>query len=307
MVAPVLPLSVDTVPDAMIVVAMVILEVYLLTQILPRTGPPPTLTRMILGSSALLGSAGVLMAISAAAMQPDLSSYTIVLLAFNFMMMAPPGLWIIAVILYQDRRVDPAARRWPIAISAMATMAEVLMGLVFVVSDSGPTDLATVLAGTLTSAWYLWSMAAAMFALLAWVRLPRLELILLGGLATSAVAAPWAPLDLPLGAGLMAAVMTLTFSLTALELGRASHGRLAARSWPLARAVLVAFLGMMSGLLAIALLGSTTGPVFAFGMIMTGLMGAEFAHLVRVGLFRPGPAGPPAPDRAELPAPVAAP
>jgi hypothetical protein len=230
-VASVITVSGDIVGDVLIVVGMVVVEIFLLTRIIPRSGPPATLALMVIGTSELLGSAGLLMALVGAFFQSNLTTYTVVLFMFNFMMLTPPGLWVIAVIIYHDRRIDTTSWFWPVAIVTLATTAEVLMGLLFtVVSGSTPT-IPVVLAGTLNSAWYFWSMGAAMVALLVWVRFEPIVRYPLLGLAGSAAVAPWVVVDPVAGALLMAGVIAAPVH-PAGDADAASRGALGRRSVP---------------------------------------------------------------------------
>jgi hypothetical protein len=283
MVAPLLPLTADTVPDAIVVVAMVVLEIYLLLQILPRKGPAPTMTRMVIGSSALLSSAGLLMSLSGAALDSNLSTYTVVLLMFNFMMMGPIGIWLIALVLFQDRRIDPTRWVWPVAIAAMATFSELLMGLVFVAADAlGPLDLPTALASTLLSAWYLWSMAAAMVALALWVPLSRAARALLLGYAFSGFVAPVVAVDPGVGLAGMAATMTVSLLLFLREVAALTPGELR-----LGAGVVAAFAASMLAAGALVLAPGSFAAEVAFGGVTLGGMIGEFLVLLRAGL---GPA-----------------
>lgn len=280
----VLPASYATAPDVIVVVGMLVVEVFLLVLLLPRNGPAPLATRMVLCSCLLLGSSGLLMAIVAAALAPSLSSYTIVLAAFNGMMLVPIGIWLCTLVILKDRRIDARSWRWPTLITAMATTAEVLMGVVFVIADGTTAlDVASVAAATLLSAWFLWSMAAAMLALLAWVRLDRASRRPLLGLAASALFAPWVAVDPLFGLLLMAAVMALTILAMARGL---EPSALARRPGHLGVAALVvlAFLAMTTTASASALAPGAVGAQLAFGAVMLVVMAGEFLWLVREGL-----------------------
>ncbi|MCI4320814.1 MAG: hypothetical protein L3K05_00695 [Thermoplasmata archaeon] len=295
-------LSPDLAVDAIVAVAMVVVEVFVLLQLLPRTGPPPALTTMVIGGSALVGSSGVLMALLGAFLQPNLSTYSVVLLAFNFMMLGPPGFWFISLIVFEDRTIRPRHWFWPFALTAMATSTELLMGVFFTVAGGSALDLASVLAGSLTSAWFLWSMAAAMVALLLWVRLPRTVRDPLLGLAAAGAVAPLVPVDPPVGALLMAVVMaaTLLVVLQSLRVGvpGAGVGRLLT-------GVVAAFLAMSVTGATLALAPESTAAALAFGSTMAAVMTFEFFVLVREGLSRAGSyalPGRPHPEPQQLPA-----
>jgi hypothetical protein len=278
---PVVQISGDLVPDAIVVVVMVVVEVYLLTQLLPRNGPPPLVTRMIIASTALLGSAGLIMAIMWAFLNSSLSNYTIVLLLFNFMMLGPPGIWLISVIVFEDRRIDPRGWLWPVVIAAQATAAEVLMGLLFTVATGTSLAPLSLIAGTLTSAWFLWSMSAAMVAVLFWVPLPAIERYPLLGLALSGAVAPWVVASPLLGVALVALVMAVTLLGTYRLLARrlpspAQANRLLGLA--------VAFTLMMLAGLVAAVWSSSVGAEILFGSATTAVMIGEFLFLLREGL-----------------------
>lgn len=268
--------------DIVVAVAMIVAEVFILTQILPRSGPPPPLTRMVIGSTALLGSSGVLMALLGAYLQSNLNSYSIVLLAFNGMMLMPPGLWFVSLIVFEDRKIRPQSWFWPIAITAIASSAELLMGLFFSVAAGTPLATASVLAATLTSVWYLWSMASAMVALLLWVRLPRGVRDPLLGLAAAGVVAPFVPVDPLLGAILMTGGMaaTVPYVLRGIRTGSPAG----AEAGRVLTGVVAAFLAMSVGGFALAVAPGSVLALLAFGLVMAGAMTGEFLFLVRAGL-----------------------
>ncbi len=300
----VLSASDSTVGDVMVVVGMLAVEIFLLVKLLPRNGPAVPLTRMILGSSLLLGSSTLLMSIVAAALTPNLTSYTVVLAAFNGMMMVPIGIWICVLVVLQDRRIDARGWWWPSVIAVMATAAEVLMGVVFVVADgTTPLTVPAVAAASLLSAWFLWSMAAAMIALLVWVRLtPGVRTPLLG-LAASAIVAPWVAVDPLFGLLLMGAVMALTLLAIARTFGL-RRVVTAPRDLGIAAAVVGAFLAMMTASSAVALDPTSVAAQLALGIVLLLTMLGEFLLLVREGL-RPSMLRP-TPDPEPTSAPVAA-
>ncbi|MCI4332249.1 MAG: hypothetical protein L3K01_00735 [Thermoplasmata archaeon] len=273
--------------DVIVAVVMIVAEVYILTQILPRSGPPPAMTRMVIGSTALVGSSGVLMALLGAYLQSNLNTYSVVLLAFNGMMLLPPGLWFISLIVFEDRKIRAESWFWPLAITAMASSAELLMGLFFSVAAGVPLATASVLAGTLTSVWYLWSMASAMVALLLWVRLDRAVRDPLLGLAAAGVVAPFVPVDPLVGAALMTGGMTLTLLVVFRGI---RHGHPAgAEAGKVLTGVVAAFFAMSVAGFGLALAPGSVLALLAFGGVMAAAMTAEFLFLVRAGL-RPGAA-----------------
>jgi hypothetical protein len=287
--------------DVIVAVAMIVVEVFVLLQILPRSGPPPPITRMVIGSSALLASSGVLMALLQAFLNSNLSSYSVVLLVFNFMMMGPPGFWFLSLIAFEDRTIRPDRWFWPVAVTAMVTAAELLMGLFFAVAGATSLALDSILASTLTTPWFLWSMAAPMVALLFWLPLPRTYRDPLLGLAAVGVVAPVVPVDPLLGAALMAAAMatTMLWSLHLVRLVRVP----AAATGRVLLGVAAAFLAMSVSGAASALFPSSTPVLLAFGLVMAVVMTTEFLVLVREG-FHPT-TGSSAPSVSQTRSPVA--
>ncbi|MHB1434623.1 MAG: hypothetical protein ACYCPN_00270 [Thermoplasmata archaeon] len=270
-------------PYALVAIPMVVVEVYLLTQLVPRSGPPPTLTRMLIAGSALIGSAGLLMACLYVILSPNYSTYTAVFWAFNFMMMAPLGFWVIGVILLRDRPMNPRNPFWPILVALLATTAEILMGVLFTVGASDLFALLPVMAGTLTTIWFLWSMVAAMVAMLFWIPLaPSVRRPLLG-LTLSGVVAPWVVVAPVTGSILMTGAMFVTFGLLAYQAWStppSSGSGLGLSGW-----IVLSFLAMSVAGYLVALM---PGPpvTLGFGLVMATVMTGEFAFILWDGYSR---------------------
>ncbi len=268
---------------AIVAVVMVAVEVYLLYQILPRTGRPPTMSHMVIGSSALLGSAAFLLALLDFVFFPDsYSAATVVLWGLNFMMFAPPGLWVIAVIVYEDRRIDGTGWWWPVLIAAAATGAEVIMGLLFSVSNPVPVLTEWTVAQSLVSPWFDWSMAAAMAALVIWVPLTRTEREGLATLVAAAAVAPWIAASPLLGALLMTLVMGLAFVL----IYRRFESRLGLTGVEtrVLFAVGAAFLAMTVAEWGNLTVGGPAG-LLVFGVLSTLVMATDLAYLAHRALL----------------------
>ncbi len=270
-------------PFALVAIPMVVVEVYLLTQLVPRSGAPPTLTRMLIAGSALIGSAGLLMACLYVILSPNYSTYTAVFWAFNFMMMAPLGFWVIGVILLRDRPMNPRNPFWPILIALLATTAEILMGVLFTVGASDLYAFLPVMAGTFTTIWFLWSMVAAMVAMLFWIPLrPSVRRPLLG-LTLSGVVAPWVVVAPLTGAVLMTGAMLVTFALLAYQAWSTplpSSGGLGLPGW-----IVLSFLATsIAGYLVI--LAPGTSAALGFGGVMAVVMTGEFAFILWEGYSR---------------------
>ncbi len=270
-------------PFALVAIPMVVVEVYLLTQLVPRSGEPPTLTRMLIAGSALIGSAGLLMACLYVILSPNYSTYTAVFWAFNFMMMAPLGFWVIGVILLRDRPMNPRNPFWPILVALLATTAEILMGVLFTVGASDLYAFLPVMAGTFTTIWFLWSMAAAMVAMLFWIPLVPSVRRPLFGLALSGVVAPWVVVDPLTGAILMTGAMLVTFAILAYQAWSTpvpSSSGLGLPGW-----IVLSFLAMsIAGYLLVFSPGATVA--LGFGVVMAAVMTGEFAFILWEGYSR---------------------
>ncbi len=270
-------------PFALVAIPMVVVEVYLLTQLVPRSGGPPTLTRMLIAGSALIGSAGLLMACLYVILSPNYSTYTAVFWAFNFMMMAPLGFWVIGVILLRDRPMNPRNPFWPILVALLATTAEILMGVLFTVGASDLYAFLPVMAGTFTTIWFLWSMVAAMVAMLFWIPLgPSVRRPLLG-LTLAGVVAPWVVVAPLTGAVLMTGAMLVTFALLAYQAWTtpyAARTGLGVPGW-----IVLSFLATsIAGYLVI--LSPGTSAALGFGVVMAAVMTGEFAFILWEGYSR---------------------
>ena len=174
------------------------------------------------------------------------------------------------------------------------------MGLFLTVATGGPLDVPSVLAGTLTSAWFLWSMTAAMVALLLWLPLNRSVRDPLLGLAAAGSAAPIVPVNAPLGALLMGLAMagTLLYAFRGLRRGAG----LLPEGGRVLLGVTTAFLLMSLGGAASALVPGSVYALLAFGVVMAAVMTSEFLVIVRAGLT---PAAVSRPVPSDVPAVVA--
>jgi hypothetical protein len=239
---------------------------------------------MLTGVTVLAASSAVLLALLQLLLHPASDDAGVaVLWSLNFMMFAPPGLWMIAVVLYHDRRIDPGRWRWPMLLAASITVSEAMMGVLFSMDPNVPGVSWETFAASLTSIWFFWSMAVTMVALLLWVRPVPLLRAPLWGLALSAVVAPWITAFPLLGGFAMMAAMGATFFF-------------AFRPWVQARGVtatgsrvllatLVAFLAMSLSALGFAAAGEAPLAALPFGLVMATVMAAELAYLTRLGLL----------------------
>jgi polyferredoxin len=273
-----LALAPGIVPYVAVAVVMVAVEIFLLYQLVPRSGPPPTLAQMIIGASALMASAAMLVAILAYAVGPSDSTFLEILLASNFMMVGPPGLWVIAIVVYRDRPIGTRTWLWPAVLAAIVTGSEVLMGFVFTAAQ-GTSPLGVLGAATsLGSFWFLGSMAATMIALLLWIPLTRTERAVLLGLAASAAVGPWVVVAPLVGAVGMAVAMTATFVLLFERL--ANHAQLPRHELSTILFAALAFLAMTAVELVVWL-DPAPAAAIPFGVAMALVMGSETALVIR--------------------------
>jgi hypothetical protein len=293
-------------PFAAVAISMIAVTVFVFGQVLPRSGRAPLVTQMLLALAVLGGGSVLLLSLVDVFLNSDgTSAWTWVLLAFNFMMMAPAGIWFIGLIIFRDRRVRVDDWTWPAVIALVTTGSEVLMGLLFVIGAPNPpsTVLATFALG-LSSVWFFWSMAAIMFALLLWAPLAPVERGALVALTVSAAIGPWVTSYPLVGGAGMAVLMVGIFAYLVRALTRSV--RTHAGEVNLLVGLAVAFLAMALTGTAIALTGGSDVAVLGFGAVMSVVMAAEIAYLVRRFYLGP-PAAPwvhrvPDEDEREVPA-----
>lgn len=279
---PLPPVTLPASPLAYVIVAvsMIAITIFLLGMVLPSDGEPPLLTQMILALAVIAGGSVLLLSLLFVFVNSNgTAAWTWVLLSFNFMMMAPAGLWFVSLILFRDRRVDRKRWTWPGLIALATTGSEVVMGVLFVYGGAtAPLSVVTTFALGLTSVWFLWSMASVMTALLLWAPLSHLERWALSALTLAAVVAPWVTTFPTVGGALMATLMGALFALLVRRLVR---GAGTAEEMPLLFGLASAFLAMTASGLGVALSGGVPVAVLTFGMTMAFVMGVESAYLLR--------------------------
>jgi hypothetical protein len=263
-----------------VALSMIGVTIFVLLQILPRRAEPPLQTQIVLAFAVISG--GSLLLVSLLFVFIDSNSttaWTVVLLAFNFMMMFPAGFWFVSHILFEDRRISPTGWTWPVVLGVSVTGSEVVMGVLFAYAGTGHAlSLTLSLADGLSSIWFYWSMAAVMAGLLLWVPLSPLERWGSAGLTATAALAPWITAYPLVGGAAATAVMTAVFLLVARRLfaHRAAPVEvgflLGLTAWFLAMAVAAA--GLVVGR------GAPAGPI-AFGTVMAVGMVGEVSYLVR--------------------------
>ena len=277
------PLDVTTafLPFAIVAIAMVGVAVFVLTQILPRNGGPIALTAMTIGLAVLGGGSILILALLYVFIDPNgTTAWTWVLVAFNFMMMGPAGLWFVSLIVFRDRNVDPRSWVWPAALALVTVGSEVMMGILFAVGGgNAPATFTGALALGLSSIWFDWSMAVVMVALLFWLPLSELVRWSLVALTAAAVLAPWVVAVPPVGAAGMAVLMTAAFGLLYRRLSR--RGSLRAVDLRIPLGLALAFAVMIVAQVAIVTSPGSQGAAIAFGGTMALVMGIEVAFVVR--------------------------
>ncbi|HXY47012.1 MAG TPA: hypothetical protein VEK13_03830 [Thermoplasmata archaeon] len=275
---PPLPMPPDPLAYVIIAVAMVAITIFVLGKILPADGRPPLLTQLTLGLSVIFGGSILLLSLLYVFLNSNgTTTWTFVLLAFNFMMMVPAGLWFVSLILFRDRRISAQSWSWPAVLALDTAGAEVIMGILFAYGGSStPLSVLTSFALGLTSVWFLWSMAAVMGAILLWAPVSRLERGSLFGLTLAAVVAPWVTPYPTVGGILMGVLMAGLFGTLLRRLLRGSARPEEAR---FLLGLSAAFLAMTVAGLSVAATQASPIAAMAFGGVMVLVMGIESAYL----------------------------
>ena len=277
---PAFDLNADLLPFAVVAVSMVAITVFVLGAVRPKDGAPALLTQMLLALAVVGGGSVLLVALLFVFLDPNgTTAWTWVLLAFNFMMMVPVGLWFVGQIVFQDRRLRPSGWLWPAAIGVSVTGAEILMGVLFAVGNipGGGVGVGTYAAG-LSSVWFFWSMAAVMAPLVAWAPLSGAGRAGGWALVLAAAIGPWVRSYPLIGGAAMAVVMGAAFVAVLRLLVR---GGVAPSDAVLLVALSAAFLAMSSTGLSVAATGGSDAAVLAFGATMALVMIVEVSYLVR--------------------------
>jgi hypothetical protein len=281
---PPLDLTVGFLPFAVVAISMVVVTIFVLTQLLPRAGGTTALTSMTFGLSLLGGSSVLLLALLFVFIDPDgTTAWTWVLVAFNFMMMGPAGLWFISLIVFRDRPVDARSWVWPAVIALATVGSEVLMGVLFAVGGgNAPATFVGGLALGLSSVWFDWSMGSIMLALLLWLPIAGLARGSLAALTAAAFLAPWVVAVPAVGAAGMGVLMTSVFVLVYRRLsGRTNLGAADLRV-PFGLALAFAF--MVAAQVAIVVSPGSDPAALAFGGTMALVMSAEVAFVLHRSL-----------------------
>jgi hypothetical protein len=306
---PSLDVSAGLAPFVAIAAPMVAVTVLVLGLVRPTDGRAPLVTQVLLAVAVVAGGSVLLLALLFVFLDTNgTTAWTWVLLAFNFMMMVPLGLWFVGQVVFRDRRIVPRSWLWPVGLGAAVTGSEVLMGLLFAVGGaSGPLSVGRAFALGLSSVWFFWSMAGVMTPLVVWAPLSRVGRPAGWALVAASVVGPWVR-SYPLEGGVAMALL-MTGAFVAL-LRPISRGSAAGADVPLLLALGGAFVAMTASGLAVAVSGGSDAAVLGFGAVMALVMVGEVSYLLRqsYGPAEPAPVpGLGAPARVEAPAPRAGP
>ncbi len=264
-----------------IAVAMVVVTIVVFGLALPTRGRPPLVTQLALVLAVIGGGNVLLLALVFVFLSTNgTSAWTFVLLAFNFMMVGPAGLWFIGLVIFQDRRVDRTAWWFPLGLAVVTTGSEVLMGFLFALGgETTALPVVPTLALGVSSVWFFWSMAAIMAALIAWAPLSRLERNGLAALTLSAALGPWVTSYPIVGGIAMAVLMGAFFLLLVRALAR--PGGTGPRPIGFLIGLTLAFFAMASAGLALAASDGAVAAVLSYGSVTGVVMTAEIAGLIR--------------------------
>lgn len=277
---PSLDVSAGLVPFAAIAAPMVAITVAVLGLVRPTDGRAPLVTQMLLAVAVVAGGSVLLLALLFVFVDTNgTTAWTWVLLAFNFMMTVPVGLWFVGHIVFEDRRIAPGGWLWPATLGLAVTGSEILMGLLFAVGGaSGAIPAERALALGLSSVWFFWSMAGVMAPLALWAPLSRVGRSGAWALVAAASVGPWVrsyPLE---GGAAMAALMATAFVLLLRPLWQ---GEVAGSDGPLLLALAGAFAAMSAAGLSVAATGGSDPAVLSFGTVMALVMIGEVSYLLR--------------------------
>ncbi len=277
------PLDVTTafLPFVAVALSMIGITVFVLARLLPRERSPLALSTMVLGVAALGGGSLLLLALMWVFVDPNgTTAWTWVLLAFNFMMMVPAGLWFVSLIVYRDRRVDWHGWLWPAVLAVVVVGSEMMMGILFAVGGgNAPQTPVAVLALGLGSIWFYWSMGTVMLALILWLPIRGLVRGSLGALTAAAFLAPWVVAAPLVGIAGMGLLMTAVVVALYVHLGR--RARIGSADLGVVVGLAVAFALMVGGQVAVVAMPGSYGAALAFGGTTALAMLGELAYVFR--------------------------
>jgi hypothetical protein len=299
-----LGLASSIVPLASIAALMVVFQLALLYEFLPRSSDParPRLSRAILIAYVLPATALMWAVIPGAVLRPSYSTWFFAIEAMMVPMPAP-FFWMMSQLARaEERPIDRTGPMWPLLLAGAVIFNEALMGYAFAAIAGAPSLQvpATAFALSLNSPWFASSMVLTMAGLILWVPAPAWKRAALGGLAASSLVGPLWLLDPVVGAAAMAATMTLTLLVLVAGLTGATFG--AGPTRPLVYGIGGALAGMTAAGVACAAVPALGASGLPFAVVGLVVMLLEAAYLIHEGLVAIPDPTPPFVWTADLPA-----
>ncbi len=301
MISPWPPVGPALFPEGLVLALMIVGNVYVVARLFPRGSHPLTLADITFLLGLLLMAMGLWFALIYAAIDPSGASEISVFIALNSMM-AVVGCWLLALFLRAETmRPAKGGWTWPLIFTALFVGNEFLMGVAFVLFQTGPgyfqaagwTGLATLSGAAATSAWFYVAMLANMLALVLWLPLDPASRSVLLGFSLTAALGPLVASDPPLGIAATGVLMVgvLLVMARARRLGplTVEYGRTLLVVWGA-----FALMGLGEG-------GVLTGASSPWGLVALGLSGMAAMTLELVVLTRRGLRGEPTSPSATVP------
>lgn len=306
MVAGLSDLTPATLPLAGVAVAMIGLNLYVLHRLLRDTPRPPVST-FVLGAGVLLAQLVLWVGVGYYLFVPTVGGFVLFAIGAQFMM-APIGIWFVALVLQQSRRaIVPGSLTVSITIGLLLFVNEYLMSVAFlplappafagtIWSTGNPVEF---LAAPLVTLWYCWPMGATMGALLWWARMPAADARALGALTATAFVAPWIA-EAPL-AGAVATTVVMSAGLVLLLMASIADRHPNLQSARVRLGAAVGFVLMSAGALSSVLVPSGPAHILPFACVSALVMIGETTYLLRHLLSPPGEVTPAAPMLYPIP------
>jgi hypothetical protein len=273
------PVSAVLLPEAILFGLMMAGNIYVIGRLFPRSGSAPTLADLTFIVGLLLMALGLWFSLIYAVLDPGDASEVSVFIALNSMM-AVVGCWILALFLRAERRRPaPDGRGWPLTLAALLVGNELLMGLAFVLLQSGPAGFAaagyagvgTSTGAAAASAWFFGAMLVDLLAIVLWVPIPRASRRLLVTFALSAAPGPWVITTPVIGLAATGGLMAVAVTVFLLE--RRQH--------PLDLPYLRTFALVLA---AFTMMSVGEGSYLALGASATGLLTLGLATIAAMSL-----------------------
>jgi hypothetical protein len=208
-------ITLPLVPYLIAAVAMVAVNLYLLSRLFPRKGPGPHAATGILVIGLMLAGLGLWFAVIYAILSPGDASIVSVFIAGNSMM-AVLGAWFIGLVLRAEEKPLPRhGWGWPVLVSLLLIGNELVMSVTFSLATTGPayysalgwSGLGALFGDSVTSVWFFWPMLATMMFVILRVAIAGPERRLLIVFTATAAAGPWIVSNPTFGVVVMAALM----------------------------------------------------------------------------------------------------